>query len=93
MPFAIIKTGGKQYRVAPGQKLKIEKVTPDENGAIIFDDVLMKADDAQTITVGAPTIPGATVEAKLVRQGRAKKVIVFRYHPKTRYKKKKGHRQ
>lgn len=92
MTFAIIQTGGKQYRVEPGQKLKIEKLTPNEDGSVIFDAVLMKEEDKK-ITIGTPHIAGATVEAKLVKQGRAKKVIVFRYHAKTRYQKKKGHRQ
>lgn len=92
MSFAIIKTGGKQYRVEPGQKLKIEKLTPHTDGSVIFDEVLMKEDGGQ-VTIGTPHVVGATVEAKLVKQGRAKKVIVFRYHSKTRYKKKKGHRQ
>ena len=90
--FAVIQTGGKQYKVEPGQKVKIEKLDAAENGAIIFDKVLLKA-DGETVTVGTPTVPGATVEAKLVRHERAKKVIVFRYHSKTRYRKKKGHRQ
>ena len=92
MSFAVIKTGGKQYRVEPGQKLKIEKLAPKEDGSVIFDAVLMK-EEGEKIIIGTPQIIGATVEAKLVKQGRAKKVIVFRYHSKTRYKKKKGHRQ
>lgn len=92
MSFAVIKTGGKQYRVEPGQKLKIEKLTPNEDGSIIFNAVLMK-EEGETVTIGTPYVAGATVEAKLVKQGKAKKVIVFRYHAKTRYKKKKGHRQ
>lgn len=92
MTFAIIQTGGKQYRVELGQKLKIEKLTPNEDGSIIFDAVLMK-EEGEKVIIGTPHITGATVEAKLIKQGRAKKVIVFRYHAKTRYKKKKGHRQ
>ncbi len=92
MAFAIIRTGGKQYRVEPGQTLKIEKIAPKEDGSVVFSDVLMKA-DGETFMIGEPLVPGASVEAKLVKQGRAKKIIVFRYHSKTRYKKKKGHRQ
>lgn len=90
--FAIIETGGKQYKVTPGQKLKIEKLNAVEGGAIIFNKVLLKSDDAQTI-IGAPHIPGATVQAKVLKQGRSKKVIVFKYSSKSRYRKKKGHRQ
>ncbi len=92
MAFAIIRTGGKQYRVEPGQKLKIEKIVPNEDGSVVFTDVLMKAEGG-AIAIGEPLVPGASVEGKLVKQGRAKKIIVFRYHSKTRYKKKKGHRQ
>lgn len=92
MTFAIIQTGGKQYRVELGQKLKIEKLTPNEDGSVIFNTVLMK-EEGENIIVGTPQVEGAIVEARLVKQGRAKKVIVFRYHAKTRYKKKKGHRQ
>ena len=92
MAFAIIKTGGKQYRVEPGQTLKIEKIEAAENGTVVFDEVLLTSDE-KGVKVGAPHVAGAKVEAKLVKDGRAKKVIVFKYHSKTRYKKKKGHRQ
>ncbi len=92
MTFAIIQTGGKQYRVTPGEKIKIEKITPTDNGSVIFTNVLMTV-QGDTMTVGMPTVQNATVEGKLIQQGRAKKVIVFKYHSKTRYKKKKGHRQ
>lgn len=92
MAFAIIRTGGKQYRVAPGDKVKIEKIAAAEDGSVIFTDVLLTS-DGETTTVGSPTVAGAKVEGKLIKQGRAKKVIVFKYHSKTRYKKKKGHRQ
>lgn len=90
--FAIIKTGGKQYKVVVGEKLKIETVTPASDGLIVFNEVLLTA-DGEKIAVGTPFLEGARVEAKLVKQGRARKVIVFKYHAKTRYKKKKGHRQ
>ena len=90
--FAVIETGGKQYKVQLGEKLKIEKVEAAENGSIIFEKVLLKGDGEQ-VTVGAPHIVGAAVHAKVIQQGRAKKVLVFRYHSKTRYRKKKGHRQ
>lgn len=90
--FAVIKTGGKQYLVAPGQKLKIEKMDAKEKAKLTFGEVLLVTDDKKT-EVGTPYVKGATVEAKVLKQGRAKKVIVFKYHSKTRYRKKKGHRQ
>lgn len=90
--FAVIETGGKQYKVQPGEKLKIEKIAAAENGSVVFDKILLKV-DGEAVTVGAPHIAGASVHAKIVQQGRAKKVLVFRYHSKTRYRKKKGHRQ
>src|SRR3989344_9008835 len=90
--YAVIKTGGKQYLVEPGKKLKIEKLDVAEGGKVVFDEVLLVFDDKKT-DVGTPLVKSAKVEAKVLKQGRAKKVIVFRYHSKTRYRKKKGHRQ
>ncbi len=90
--FAIIRTGGKQYLVKPGQKLKVEKINAKEGAKLTFDEVLLIADDKK-VEIGTPLVKGAKVEAKVLRQGRGKKVIVFRYHSKTRYRKKKGHRQ
>ena len=90
--FAVIKTGGKQYRVTPGQKLKIEKLDTEESGAVKFDQVLLVA-DGEKVEIGQPLVKGAKVEARVSKQGRAKKKIVFKYHRKTRYHKKKGHRQ
>ncbi len=92
MTFAILKTGGKQYKVAVGEKLKIETITPAEDGTVVFKDVLLVA-EGDKVKVGTPLVDGATVTAKLVKQGRARKVIVFKYHSKARYKKKNGHRQ
>lgn len=90
--FAIIRTGGKQYRVSPGQKLKIEKLDAGEGAAVHFSDVLLLA-DGEKIQIGTPLVRGARVDAKVLEQGREKKKIVFKYHRKTRYRKKKGHRQ
>ena len=89
--FAIIETGGKQYRVEAGQKLHIEKLDVPAGGNISFDKVLLTA-NGDDVKVGAPYVAGAKVEGKLVKQARADKVIVFKYHSKTRYRKKKGHR-
>ncbi len=90
--FAVIKTGGKQYRVSPGQKLKIEKLDAEANGSVRFDEVLLVA-DGEKVDVGMPTVAGVHVSAKVLGQGRERKKIVFKYHPKSRYHKKKGHRQ
>ena len=92
MQLAVIKTGGKQYLVTPGQNLKVEKLNAQEGSRIVFDKVLLVADGNNT-DVGTPDVAGASVEAEVLKQGRARKVIVFRYHSKTRYRKKKGHRQ
>ncbi len=92
MVFAVIETGGKQYKVAQGQKLKIEKLETEAGSTVAFDKVLLKG-EGENVTVGVPYINGAKVEAKVIEQGRADKVIVFKYHSKTRYRKKKGHRQ
>ena len=90
--FAIIETGGKQYRVSAGDKLKIEKIVANEGESVVFDKVLLRA-DGESVTVGAPYISGAKVEGKVLRQARDKKVIIFKYHSKTRQRKKRGHRQ
>lgn len=92
MKLAVIEAGGKQYLVSEGQKIKVEKISADKNGAVVFDKVLLVFDGKKT-TLGKPLIKGASVEAKLTKTGRNRKVIVFRYHSKTRYRKKKGHRQ
>ena len=92
MAFAIIETGSKQYKVAPGQKLKIEKIEAEPGATLSFDKVLLIA-DGENVQLGAPYIAGAKVQAKVLRQDRADKIIVFKYHSKTRYHKKKGHRQ
>lgn len=89
--FAVIKTGGKQYLVTHGMKLKIEKL-PSQDGNIVFDEVIAIGDDS-SLKTGTPNINGAKVEAEFVRDGRHDKVIIQSYHSKTRYRKKKGHRQ
>ena len=92
MDFAIIKTGGKQYLVSPGQKLKVEKLLADEGGAISFDQVLLTK-SGDEVAIGTPIISGVSVEAKVLKQARARKVIIFRYKNKTRRGTKNGHRQ
>ena len=90
--FAVIKTGGKQYRVSEGNKIKVEKLNAEEGKSLVIDKVFL-INDKDKISIGDPYIKGAKVETKVLEQGRDKKIIVFRYHPKTRYRKKKGHRQ
>ena len=92
MKFAIIETGGKQYRVSEGEKIRIEKLTAEAGNKVLFDKVLLAADGAE-VQIGTPYIAGKMIEAEVVRQARDKKKIVFRYHSKTRYRKLKGHRQ
>jgi len=88
------KTGGKQYKVKEGSKVKVEKLPADKGGKIVFDKVLLvSGDDGKDLRVGNPIVAGVTVEASLVGQGRAKKVMVVKYKPKIRYHKKTGHRQ
>lgn len=90
--LAIIKTGGKQYLIKPGDKIKIEKIEKEEGKEIIFDQVLL-VEKNRKIEIGTPVVKGAKVVGKILKQSKAKKVIVFKYKPKTRYKKKAGHRQ
>jgi large subunit ribosomal protein L21 len=90
--YAIIETGGKQYKVEQGAELYIEKLPQTEGETVTFDRVLMVSKDGG-VSVGAPTVAGATVTAKVERHGRGQKVIVFKYKPKKNYHKKQGHRQ
>lgn len=90
--FAVIETGGKQYKVSPGAKIRVEKLNAEEGKSLTFDKVLL-VNDEKGVKIGTPYVEGARVEGTVLAQERAGKVIVFRYHPKTRYRKKKGHRQ
>jgi large subunit ribosomal protein L21 len=90
--FAVIKTGGKQYKVAEGDKIRIEKLPNIESGEAVFDDVLMYVNGSD-IKIGTPKVEGVKVTAKVLKEGRTRKIIVFKYRAKKRYKKKAGHRQ
>ncbi len=90
--FAVIESGGKQYKVFAGQKVRLEKLLVKEGENFVFDKVLLTA-DGNKVEIGAPYVLGAKLEGKVLKQGKDKKKIVFRYHSKTRYRKKKGHRQ
>lgn len=89
--YAVIKTGGKQYKVSEGDILNVEKLDANAGDKVTFDEVLMVGGD--DVKIGDPTVKGAAVEASVVRNGRAKKVVVYKYKPKTGYHKKNGHRQ
>lgn len=90
--LAVIKTGGKQYLVSPGKKIKIEKIDNKEGGEVTFDEVLL-LEKQKKLEIGTPFIKGVKVIGKVLGQGKGKKIIVFKYKPKKRYKVKKGHRQ
>lgn len=90
--YAVIRTGGKQYRVAEGDKLRIEKLTAEEGADIELDQVLMLADGDQ-VQVGKPFIPGQAVKAKVTGQGRGKKVRIVKFRRRKHHLKRQGHRQ
>lgn len=90
--YAVIKTGGKQYRVAAGDKLKVEKLVGDVGSEITLDKVLLVSDGENT-TIGAPLVKGASVQAKVVAHGRADKVLIFKMRRRKHYRKTQGHRQ
>jgi large subunit ribosomal protein L21 len=89
--YAVFKTGGKQYRVEQGDKLRVEKLPGNVGDAITFDQVLMVGGEA--LKLGKPLLGGAKVEAKIVDQGLGKKIIVFKFRRRKNYRRKNGHRQ
>jgi large subunit ribosomal protein L21 len=90
--IAVIKTGGKQYKVSVGKALKVEKIEGDEGKKIKFETLLISSTDAKEIEIGQPTL-GEKVEAKILEQGKSDKVMVVKFKNKTRYLRTKGHRQ
>jgi len=93
MKKAVIKTGGKQYLVTEKDKIKVEKLSGAEGDKVNFSEVLLVSDNDKEVKVGKPTVSGAKVSGKILRQGRAKKISVVKYKPKTRYKRVIGHKQ
>lgn len=89
--YAVIKTGGKQYRVSQGDKLRVEKLAGNVGDAVTFDQVLMVG--GESLKLGQPLVGGAKVEAKIVGQGLGKKVVVFKFRRRKNYRRKNGHRQ
>ena len=92
MKFAVIETGGKQYRVSTATRLKVELLEGEQGSEIKFDKVLLVG-NGDEVNVGTPYVSGASVTGVILKQGRGKKEIVFKYHSKTRHRRKKGHRQ
>lgn len=90
--YAIIETGGKQYKVSPGSIIRIEKIDGERGNSCVLDKVLVIA-DGENLQVGKPYIPGAIVEGKIIRQGRGRKIRGFKYKPKNNYRRRWGHRQ
>lgn len=90
--YAVIKTGGKQYKVAAGEKLKVEKLAGDVGSKVVIDKVLMIADGDNT-TIGAPLVAGAKVSATVLSHGRGDKVMIFKFRRRKHYRKTQGHRQ
>ena len=90
--YAIIQTGGKQYRVAPGDVLRVERLMGERGDEVILDQVLLVT-DGETVQVGQPLVPNATVRTQIVRQGKGKKVLVYKKKRRKNYRRKPGHRQ
>lgn len=90
--YAVIRTGGKQYKVAAGGKLKVETLPAEVGSEIVIDDVLMVA-DGDNIKVGAPVVAGASVKATVLSHGRGEKVMIFKMRRRKHYRKTQGHRQ
>ena len=91
--FAIIKTGGKQYLVEEGKTLKVEKLDQKEGDKVEFDALLVSDDEGKETKVGTPIVPNAKVTASIVGAGKDKKVTIIKYKPKSKYRRKAGHRQ
>ena len=90
--YAIIETGGKQYRVKPGDSIEVERLTAEVGDTVTLDRVLLVSND-DGLTIGSPLVDGASVTAKVENEGKRKKVVIFKFKPKVRYRRKTGHRQ
>lgn len=90
--YAVIETGGKQYRVEPGQVIRVEKLDTNKGDTFVFERVLMFV-DGETVKIGSPVVEGAKVNATVLVQDKSRKIVVFKYKPKKRIRTKTGHRQ
>jgi large subunit ribosomal protein L21 len=91
--YAVVKTGGKQYRVAPGEKLKVEQLVAEVGAEVVLDQVLMAVGEGDAVRVGAPVVSGVTVKATVIAHGRHDKVRIFKMRRRKHYQKHQGHRQ
>ncbi|MCX7807988.1 MAG: 50S ribosomal protein L21 [Deltaproteobacteria bacterium] len=89
--YAVILTGGKQYRVRQGDRIRVERLDGEVGSTVVFDRVLMVG--GEKLAIGQPFVPGASVKAEIVAQGRDKKIIVFKFRRRKNYRRKRGHRQ
>lgn len=92
MLYAILETGGKQYKVSPGKTFRVEKLPGGRGDSLVFEKVLAVSDDGD-IKVGSPYLEGTTIKGTIVRQGKARKILVFKYRAKSNYRRRYGHRQ
>jgi large subunit ribosomal protein L21 len=92
MPYAIIRSLGKQFRVEPGKTIRLPSLEGDAGAAVTFPDVLLHS-DGSTVRTGAPLVAGATVTGEIVRHGRGEKIVVFKFKRRKNYARKQGHRQ
>jgi large subunit ribosomal protein L21 len=90
--YAVIVTGGKQYKVQEGDAIFVEKLNANEGDSVTFDQVLLVSKDG-SVTTGTPTVPGAVVTGKVEKQGKGRKIVVFKFKAKKNYRRKQGHRQ
>ncbi len=91
--YAVFRTGGKQFRVQPGARLRIPSLDVEPGDSVTFDQVLLAGDGDETVQVGTPTVEGASVKAEVIRHGRDRKIIVFKRKRRKGYRRKQGHRQ
>ena len=91
--YAIVRTGGRQYRAEPGMAIDVERLPQEEGEAIDLTDVLLVVPDSGDPVIGQPLVEGAVVKATVVKQGRGRKIFVWKYKPKQRYRRRRGHRQ
>jgi large subunit ribosomal protein L21 len=91
--YAIVRTGGRQYRAEAGQTIDVERLPHEEGETIEIDDVLLLVPDEGDPLIGQPVVEGAVVTATVVKQGRGRKIFVWKYKPKQRYRRRRGHRQ
>ena len=90
--YAVVATGGKQYKVEPGEVLRVEKIPGDVGAQVAFDQVLMVG-EGESVRIGQPVIDGATVTGHIIEQDKSKKILVFKFKRRKRFRRKQGHRQ